>query len=167
MPAELGQAVEVLQYLSRAGSGAAEQRLQDIRQFYSHVWSDEMMTTTSPSNQLTLENSQERGSQPGARASNRLDEPVGTSSIHQTSDNMPPPPPYNAQNAGTALPPNQDGQMQIGSLIDFDKGYDFEIDLDVDAEGIYSSFFDPNLPLTGVDQMDWAEMEKVFTSRTA
>ncbi|KAE8148490.1 hypothetical protein BDV25DRAFT_158169 [Aspergillus avenaceus] len=47
----------------------------------------------------------------------------------------------------------------------FDMQGDWDLDLAVEAEGIYSSFFDPTLPLTGVDHSDWLEIEKVFNGR--
>lgn len=39
---------------------------------------------------------------------------------------------------------------------------DWNIDLSGEAEDIYSSFNNPTLPLTGVDYMDWLEIEKVL-----
>jgi proline utilization trans-activator len=43
--------------------------------------------------------------------------------------------------------------------------YDFGVEF-MEADGIYSSFNDPHLPLTGVDQLDWEEMERVFAARS-
>ena len=44
----------------------------------------------------------------------------------------------------------------------FDMQGDWNLDLSGEAEGIYSSFHNPTLPLTGVDYIDWLEIEKVF-----
>lgn len=44
----------------------------------------------------------------------------------------------------------------------FGKRDDWNIDLSGEAEDIYSSFNNPTLPLTGVDYMDWLEIEKVL-----
>jgi hypothetical protein len=41
---------------------------------------------------------------------------------------------------------------------------DWGMDLTGEAEGIYSSFHNPIMPLTGVDYMDWLEIEKVINS---
>ena len=38
-------------------------------------------------------------------------------------------------------------------------------DLSSEADGIYSSFYDPSFPLTGVDYADWMEVEKIFSIR--
>jgi hypothetical protein len=46
----------------------------------------------------------------------------------------------------------------------FDMEGDWGMDLTGEAEGIYSSFHNPILPLTGVDYVDWLEIEKVFSA---
>jgi hypothetical protein len=45
----------------------------------------------------------------------------------------------------------------------FDMDVDWDMDLSGEAEGIYSSFHNPTLPLTGDDYIDWLEIEKVFS----
>ncbi|KAI9925483.1 hypothetical protein MW887_005864 [Aspergillus wentii] len=49
-----------------------------------------------------------------------------------------------------------------GTSAPFEMQPDWNLDLAVEAEGIYESFYDPTMPLTGVDYLDWAEIEKVF-----
>lgn len=49
----------------------------------------------------------------------------------------------------------------------FDMQGGWNMDLSGEAEGIYSSFYDPTLPLTGVDHTDWAEIEKVLNGLNA
>lgn len=44
----------------------------------------------------------------------------------------------------------------------FDMHGAWDLDLSGEAEGIYSSFHNPTLPLTGVDYMDWLEIEKII-----
>lgn len=39
---------------------------------------------------------------------------------------------------------------------------DFPMDLGAEMGGIYSSYNDPTLPLTGIDELDWAEVGKMF-----
>lgn len=42
----------------------------------------------------------------------------------------------------------------------FDMQGEWDLDLSGEAEGVYSSFNNPTLPLTGVDYIDWLEIEK-------
>ena len=42
---------------------------------------------------------------------------------------------------------------------------DMELNIDWEASGIFSSFHDPGLPVTGVDSADWEEMERMFATR--
>lgn len=39
---------------------------------------------------------------------------------------------------------------------------DFPMNLGDEMGGIYSSYNDPSLPLTGIDEVDWAEVGKMF-----
>jgi prolyl-tRNA synthetase len=52
-----------------------------------------------------------------------------------------------------------------GALLNFDQFDDFQIDLSHEMGDIYSSFNDPALPLTGIDEVDWAEVGKMFHLR--
>jgi hypothetical protein len=46
----------------------------------------------------------------------------------------------------------------------FDMQGEWDLDLSEEAEGIYSSFHNPTLPLTGVDYVDWLEIEKIISA---
>lgn len=149
MMPELHQAVDILQYLSRAGNKAAEQRLADVDQFSVHVW----------------------GSSP--RPSGCVDTEVATTASHGIAqsalDLVPredqPPGPLHAQSNQAAADYSMDQHEQsvFGYAVDFQNGFNFDMDLHTDADGIFSSFNDPNLPLTGVDELDWAEIGRIFT----
>lgn len=47
-PLALDQASRVLRFLARSGNLAAERRLQDIAQSYSHVWPDHGILLVDP-----------------------------------------------------------------------------------------------------------------------
>ncbi|TPX09886.1 uncharacterized protein E0L32_008908 [Thyridium curvatum] len=155
MPPELDQAVDVLLHLSRAGNKAAEQRLRDIRQFCSFIWPDLPVSEEAPSGanlekQYTREE-RIRGSSsavpdPGIEVDRTA---TGYGDLQDAMDRT-----------------SQADEVVMSDIVDFEKGNNF-LDLNMEADGIYSSFNDPTLPLTGVDDLDWAEIEKVFTGRLA
>lgn len=173
MPAEFERAVDVLQHLSEAGNMAAEQRLRDIRQFCSFIWptgtasGPPLVTTggeqTDASSSL-VNSEQYRPSRPAQEVDR-------TSLVRATEGPTWVTGQGDADNVGVVGERDNGEASHIQDqnatdyLVDFERGYNF-MDLDTDADGIYLSFKDPNLPLTGVDQLDWAEMEKVFIGRT-
>lgn len=155
MPPEINQAVDVLLHLSRAGNKAAEQRLRDIRQFCSFIWPDLPVSEEAPSGaNLEKHDTQEeriRGSSsvvpdPGIEVDRTA---AGYGDLQDATDST-----------------SQADEVVMSDIVDFEKGNNF-LDLNMEADGIYSSFNDPTLPLTGVDDLDWAEIEKVFTGRLA
>lgn len=164
-PAELRLAGEVLGFLSREGNKAARQRLDDVMQLSSHVWSPEVVSETWAGIRAQV---------PGEGGLNIMRTPTAEESIaslHRAQreaagaqDEQ--------QNFSTLadMPPWQDGQMDLdgtadGAFLGLDLTNSLGPDLDLAAPGIYSSFNDPGLPLTGVDHLDWAEIEKMFASR--
>lgn len=173
MPAEFEQAVDVLQHLSEAGNMAAEQRLRDIRQFCSFIWPTGTASglpvvmaggeqTDAPRSPVSSE--QNRHSRPAQEMDRtsvvRAAEGTTWATGQGDADNVG----FGGERDNGEGSHIQD-QSSTDYLVDFERGYNF-MDLDTDADGIYLSFKDPNLPLTGVDQLDWAEMEKVFIGRT-
>lgn len=142
-PKALDQASKVLQFLSRSGNTAAERRLQDITQSCSHVWPNHVFTgNDSPSHPQTMA--------PGSRPASFL----------ASSDPLP----YVAVSSSGR---DETRLLEPWSNLDvpdamFDMQGDWDLDLSGEAEGIYSSFNNPTLPLTGVDYIDWLEIEKVF-----
>ncbi|KAJ5773311.1 hypothetical protein N7457_008207 [Penicillium paradoxum] len=155
-PSALDQASKVLQFLSQSGNLAAERRLQDIAQSFSHVWPNHVFdTTASPSDtgpQAKAHTFAARLSDPGVHPLlGSSDGPVnmGVASSAQR----------NHRDETSLLEPwsNMDGQDAM-----FDMQGDWNQDLSGEAEGIYSSFNNPTLPLTGVDYIDWLEIEKIL-----
>ncbi|KAJ5733076.1 hypothetical protein N7533_013523 [Penicillium manginii] len=160
-PPALSQACEVLQFLARSGNFAAEQRLQDISQSCSHVWPSRVFNKTSSSEgspQVSMT------SRPGAHNIN----PDGNGNRSRFGY-------YPTQSQGnTSVVPgsrhNHHDESQLlepwANLLSTDTVFgtrdDWNIDLSGEAEDIYSSFNNPTLPLTGVDYMDWLEIEKVL-----
>ncbi|ETS86216.1 hypothetical protein PFICI_00044 [Pestalotiopsis fici W106-1] len=145
---ELQQATSVLEYLSRAGNSSAEQRLIEIRNFHDHVWPKK-----SAGRDKTM-----------ASPTNRFDNTLPVLE-HSSPDERP------RQSTSTSGEPTSASQApptgDLGVQLEIGADYAFNLDLGEEADGIYSSFHDPQLPLTGVDHLDWAELEKVFASTQA
>ncbi|KAL6409189.1 hypothetical protein AUP68_05560 [Ilyonectria robusta] len=166
-PDGLKQAVDVLEYLSAAGNKAAEQRLGDLKQFCFHVWSPDILSddwkwlgvhqvagqddisagavisTMATSGELALVNHAPRQVERAPLYSSDWPEKWGV-----CYDGM------------TPMPSTNVGQGS--AMLDFDFEGTFGMDMSHGAGDIYSSFNDPDLPLTGVDEVDWAEIGKVF-----
>ncbi|KAF7557673.1 hypothetical protein G7046_g5980 [Stylonectria norvegica] len=159
-PDGLKEAAGILRYLSDAGNKSAEQRLADLKQLCHHVWSPDKMldewqwlgdkepeTTGDVPRQASDADVNITGMDGAGRP--QVDSLTQDPSLH------------------SFWPEEWDGWFNTsvdvaGAIPAFDNGADFELDLNHEADEIYTSFNDPNLPLTGVDQMDWAEMEKIF-----
>ncbi|KAJ5623567.1 hypothetical protein N7490_012172 [Penicillium lividum] len=149
-PQALDQAFHILQFLSRAGNSAAEQRFQDIAQSCSHVWPNYVF---------------------GARAQTPSVDPLEDQAPnHVIRQDM------RKASLSSSVPPNHTNQVRLDEsrLLEpwqsgasdamFDMEGDWGLDLTGEAERIYSSFHNPILPLTGVDYMDWLEIEKLFNA---
>lgn len=154
-PPALDQASNVLRFLSKSGNLAAERRLQDIAQSYSHVWPNHVFdANTSHSDAATRDTTQTYTISLGPRQDALL----------ASSD----PPPYmTVASGGRGDHQDEISLLEPWSNMDvpdamFDMQGDWNLDLSGEAEGIYSSFHNPTLPLTGVDYIDWLEIEKVF-----
>ncbi|CAI7644208.1 unnamed protein product [Penicillium pancosmium] len=160
-PPALSQAYEVLQFLARSGNFAAEQRLQDISQSCSHVWPSHIFNKASSS----------EGSPQVSMISR-------TGGLNLTQDESGdrrhfgnyPIQPRSSMSFGSGSRHNHHDESQWlepwANLLSTDTVFgtrdDWNIDLSGEAEDIYSSFNNPTLPLTGVDYMDWLEIEKVL-----
>lgn len=162
-PSALVEAFEVLRFLSSSGNMAAQQRFQDIAQSCSHVWPGHDFSIASSDRAVSrAQNYLNRfgGAKPTGLAPNM-------SSISQSQLGS-------AGRVNGANIPAANLEFQMGNIssdywnkldsIDgaFDMQGELEIDFTGEEEGIYSSFYDPMLPLTGVDHMDWLEIEKVL-----
>ncbi|KAI8655062.1 Proline--tRNA ligase [Fusarium keratoplasticum] len=154
-PEGLKQAAEILKYLSNAGNSAAQRRLNDLKQFCLHVWSPTNMTDdwswlkegsvssldNSPANRQNF--SGDGGGNPNLQADAMTTwGPAAWISWQSTATG---------------------GEDAVH--LDFSASENFQMDLSHEAGDIYSSFNDPTLPLTGVDDVDWAEVGKMFHMR--
>lgn len=165
-PAALDQAFEVLRFLSRSGNSAAEQRFHDITQSSSRVWPNYTFNSSSS----------DRG---GSEIDFGSSEPARYSVAKSDQLRGPLPHPLGQPPQSMAVAPDSQPHpwdesrflepWEYASTSDpaFDIQGEWNIDLSGDAEGIYSSFHNPTLPLTGVDYMDWLEIEKVLNAQAA
>ncbi|KAE8374877.1 FAD-linked oxidoreductase-like protein [Aspergillus bertholletiae] len=157
-PPALDQAFDVLRFLSRAGNLAAERRLQDITHSCLYVW---------PNHILGAERQQGEEADGGS--------PINARDPHTSTSAIPPqPPPQYTAMATDGWEQDRDESRLLetwmhpdaaNATFDMQVDWDWDLDLSVEAEGIYSSFFDPSLPLTGVDHSDWLEIEKIFNGQ--
>ncbi|KAJ5549541.1 hypothetical protein N7513_006775 [Penicillium frequentans] len=158
-PPALDQAFHVLKFLSQSGNSAAEQRFQDISLSCSHVWPNYVFNGAPPETQTSqVDPSRDQALDTASRKDLRrspLEYPLASST-------------YMAQDSSQF-------RLDEGKLLEswsqsgapetvFDMEVDWGLDLTGEAEGIYSSFHSPIFPLTGVDHMDWLEIEKVFSA---
>lgn len=152
-PEGLSQAAGVLQYLADAGNSAAQRRLDELKHFCRRVW--------SPPEGATAEWAW-------------LREGKNDAIMSVAMMDMTPPPLYESNdisqqssNAGELQAGTQEtwrGQTQQDQHTDLDSFLnDFPIDLGAEMGGIYSSYNDPSLPLTGIDDVDWAQVGKMFS----
>lgn len=154
-PSKLYEAFNVLQFLAQAGNQAAERRLQDITQSCLHVWPDVAFNASSSPTHVILQRSGQsytptNGLQPqDSSLSSSGPSPCMAVNVDQGS---------HLDEAGL-LEPISD--MDIPDVM-FDMHGAWDLDLSGEAEGIYSSFHNPTLPLTGVDYIDWLEIEKII-----
>lgn len=155
-PEGLRQAADVLQHLSLAGSRAAEKRLEELRQFCHHVWPPEKM-----SDEWGILKSAHPAAPVAARwgATAAATDPgtVGSSGAGSSTQVAETP-----TTPGGALGhlPAWDNSWQGSDCMDMEN---FQVDLSLDMGDIYSCYNDPSLPLTGIDELDWAEVGKMFS----
>ncbi|KAJ5087326.1 hypothetical protein N7456_010942 [Penicillium angulare] len=160
-PLALEQAFDVLQFLALSGNFAAEQRFQDIAQSCSRVWPNYVIQG-SPSNDQTTQidpASQQQGNASSGNESgkNPLSNPFAASNHMSAAQDLDFE--HHSLEESRLL---EAGAHSGASGVAFDMEGDWGMDLADEAERIYSSFHSPVLPLTGVDYMDWLEIEKVF-----
>jgi hypothetical protein len=146
-PEGLKQAAGILRHLSRAGNHAAQRRLDELKQFYEQVWSP----TSDADKQSWLEG-----------VSSLDDLPFAERTIPDASRDRVLAVQDESMTASSWVPWQMAPDSQQAYQLDFDMPQSFEMDLSHEATDIYSSFNDPTLPLTGVDDVDWAEIGKIF-----
>lgn len=154
----LKQAIKVLEYLSKAGNLVARRRLQEIEQFCLLIW---------PSTNIMDHFS---GPAVGSASNSGLDRNTRNLEVNKISNSVSHDQQGN-ENIGCFLdlqnpapqdsyvPANTDSQ---NSSLEYGSSEDFFLDLSQEASYIHSSFNDPELTLTGVDDLDWAEVAKMF-----
>lgn len=158
-PPALDQAFHVLKFLSQSGNSAAEQRFQDISLSCSHVWPNYVFNGAPPETQtLQVDPSRDQSLNTASRkdlSKSPLEYPLASSAyMAQDSDQ------FRLDEDRLLESWSQSGAPDAV----FDMEVDWGLDLTGEAEGIYSSFHSPIFPLTGVDHMDWLEIEKVFSA---
>lgn len=163
-PQELHQAVEVLEYLSAAGNNAASHRLKEIKQLEAHVWGSRYFPPQKDGD-VQMKDSGTPHGEPHAGGSGAQGTPgqSGEGSGSQVVLSPPDPSPstqpsWDGEMFGTESAESYDPDQLFGLDLNGSLGQEFSLE----AEGIYASFNDPTLPLTGVDQLDWAELEKMM-----
>ncbi|CAG7930552.1 unnamed protein product [Penicillium olsonii] len=145
----LYQALDVLQFLSQSGNLAAERRLHDITQSCLHVWPNDVLMSDYSQTDSEMRHEKQK-STPQADSQ----DPLLSSSELASQANW-----GSHQDEARLLEPLAD--INIPDAM-FDMQGEWDLDLSGEAEGIYSSFHHPTLPLTGVDYIDWLEIEKVI-----
>ncbi|KAE8411759.1 hypothetical protein BDV36DRAFT_288448 [Aspergillus pseudocaelatus] len=168
-PPALDQAFDVLRFLSRAGNLAAERRLQDITHSCLHIWPNHVLGTDREQDEEV------DGGSPSAINLSSLGPRVDATGPHSSAPALPPqPPPQYTAVATEGWEQDRDESRLLetwmhpdaaNAMFDMQVDWDWNLDLSVEAEGIYTSFFDPSLPLTGVDHSDWLEIEKIFNGQ--
>lgn len=152
-PPGLREAADLLRQLAAAGNRTAQKRLEELKQFCYNIWSPDSMSRewgwlredgvaahTAVDPALSL---------PSGGAAGSLD--FGTGSDTQT-------PSTNGDITGVPVWGNW--ELTNADTVNFEK---FQMDLNMEMGDIYSCYNDPTLPLTGIDEVDWAEVGKMFS----
>lgn len=159
-PKGLAEAAEILQFLADSGNKAAEQRLNDLKQFCYHVWTPDRNSKewkwlsdfrSDPSAPVT------DSPMPDSVPDIGLAQGVQLNQISQLQSFWP-----EEWDGWFNEIPNSAYTNPQNTMFAYNVNENFEMALNHQADEIYTSFNDPALPLTGVDDMDWAEMEKIF-----
>jgi len=163
-PEGIAQAAEVLRYLSEAGNGAAQRRLEELKQFCRRVW--------SPPENVTAEWAWLRedfedfpmGSTMDADITNDPTQAQANNTAnHVQQSSTGAIEPARAMTATPSAWQNVADDLDVAGGADLDNFFnDFPTNLGDEMGGIYSSYNDPTLPLTGIDEVDWAEVGKMF-----
>lgn len=150
-PEGLAEAAEVLRYLSSAGNQAAEHRLCELKQFCIHVWSPE----PGASEWKWLEEGEA-----GADAKDDASLETGL----DTKNTFPNAYFSNLAEGGnyTIYGSGSEASSSSNPYFGVDTFGDLPMEPNNALGDIYSSYNDPNLPLTGIDELDWAELTKIF-----
>lgn len=160
-PEGLSPAADVLRHLANSGNKTAQKRLDELKQFCYNVWSPDNMSqewgwlkdSAPPSAPRSVAtHTSNPGMDPGTTGSGTTDSSTLVSGqghdVPVTGMN-----PLEAWETGWQDNP-------AGEYINLD---DFQLDLSMEMGSIYSCYNDPSLPLTGIDEVDWQEVGKMFS----
>ena len=149
--ADLQDAITVLEYLANEGNKVAVQRLTDVKEF---------------SNQVLLPSDGTVGQSKGAPKTTSSRPQDDVSPVSVTEDSRTGGTEEGGDDLGNAhRATSRTAAETPAGLLETDLMGDVDFELDWDTAGIFSSFHDPRLPVTGVDHMDWEEMERMFAAR--
>jgi hypothetical protein len=160
-PEGLGPAADVLRHLASSGNKTAQKRLDELKQFCYNVWSPDNMSKewgwlkdsappSAPRSAATHASSV--GMDPGTTGSGTTESSTLVSGQGQDV----------FMSSSNSLEPWETGWQNnpAGDYINLD---DFQLDLSMEMGSIYSCYNDPSLPLTGIDEVDWQEVGKMFS----
>jgi hypothetical protein len=136
LPNEIRTACKILQHMSEGGNRSAQRRLEDISQFCAQVWNCSQLTPTEVSGHINIDERQ--GSSGG------LEDIAGQDHCQ----------PQEHASGGWDCTTETFGDMEAAFGLNFD--------LTAAADDLCSGFNYQDLPLTGIDYVDWVEMEKLF-----
>lgn len=173
LPPEIQAACDLLRFFTKAGNESARGRLEDVTRFCASIWrgnQSDFMNSSAPGGESG------NASQYPNAAANNADATGGfaTGTRAQTSSDRAEPVPFQTTLSPPLMPGwdnSFDPTHAMDSTMHFAPGSDVTedvvFDLAGDAECIYTSFNEPSWPLTGIDQNDWMEMERMIGQNMA
>lgn len=149
-PTDLQEAIIVLEHLANEGNRVARQRLTDVNDFSNQVLS---VGGAEEDNAPCPASGGQGGSQtaPGVGYAGSKHQALGHSVPSQIGT------PRGDKSGFEVVGASSVGNVDLIGDVDFN--------MDWETAGIFSSFHDPRLPVTGVDHIDWEEMERMFAAR--
>ncbi|KAH7322605.1 fungal-specific transcription factor domain-containing protein [Stachybotrys elegans] len=155
-PQGLDESARILKYLCKAGNKAAERRLYDLKQFCRQVWTQDKVSDQW----AWLREETTLGTGIGS-VSDLSGDPGSVGRGNQLSPGEGVVLARTHTGAGASTDPAAEFQDAALSLNLDDLG-EIQWDLEPGMSDIYESFNDPNLPLTGIDDADWAAVGRIF-----
>ncbi|KAF2716168.1 hypothetical protein K431DRAFT_279514 [Polychaeton citri CBS 116435] len=143
LPNNIKLACDTLRYFSSSGNRAARQRLEDVAQFCSHIWSIDV--------EVILGDGVSRADHSRSNENEFTPHRNGLQQATGSSTELDP---------GGALYATTISPQDIA--FDGDLTRSFHFDFEGDTDGIFSSFNNSDLILTGIDHADWMEMERIL-----
>lgn len=160
-PEGLSPAADVLRHLANSGNKTAQKRLDELKQFCYNVWSPDNMSqewgwlkdSAPPSAPRSVAtHTSNPGMDPGSIGSGTTESSAFLSGQGQ-----------DVPLTGMSTLEPWETSWQDNPSSDYINLDDFQLDLSMEMGSIYSCYNDPSLPLTGIDEVDWQEVGKMFT----